>query len=149
MPRLSPAPVTVTETQQNDLHGLIRKQTSPQHHVMRARIILMAAEGSGVHETMRRLDIGRSTVQSWRRRWQESPSGDALVRLKDRPRSGAPATYTPEQICSIIALACERPQDGGHPMTHWTQQALADEAMQRGITDYVSQRSVGRFLKGE
>ncbi|MCZ6803163.1 MAG: helix-turn-helix domain-containing protein [Proteobacteria bacterium] len=148
MPRLSAESVITTATQRDELHALVRKQTSPQHYVTHARIILLAAEGVGVHETMRRLGLGRSTVQYWRKRWQESKSVDALARLKDRPRSGAPAIYTPEQICSIIALACEQPQDCGRPITHWTQQEFADEAIQRGIAEYVSQRSVGRFLKG-
>ena len=45
------------------------------------------------------------------------------------------------------ALACELPADSGLPMSHWTQQGLADEAMRRGIVGEISQRSVGRFLK--
>lgn len=46
-----------------------------------------------------------------------------------------------------MAMACERPEDSQRSITHWTQQELADEAIKRGIVDYVSQRSVGRFLK--
>jgi hypothetical protein len=46
-----------------------------------------------------------------------------------------------------VALACEAPEDSDLPISHWTQQALADEAMRRGIVEEISQRSVGRFLK--
>jgi transposase len=67
--------------------------------------------------------------------------------LSDAPRSGAPSKITAEQICAIVALACERPSESDRPVTHWTQQELADEAMKRGIVKEVSQRSVGRFLK--
>ncbi len=67
--------------------------------------------------------------------------------MADKPRSGAPATITAEQICAIIALACELPSDSGHPITHWSQQAVADEAVRRGIIETISQRSVGRFFK--
>ena len=69
------------------------------------------------------------------------------ARLSDAPRTGSPATYTPEQICAIVALACEAPEASGRPTTHWTQQELADQAMQRGIAEFVSQRVVGHFLK--
>jgi putative transposase len=101
----------------------------------------------GIHETMRHLNIGRTTVQSWRRRWLQSNEPDALARLQDAPRSGTPATYTPEQICAIVAIACERPEGSARPITHWTQQEIADEAIKREVVEYVSQRSVGRFLK--
>ncbi|MBV9603236.1 MAG: helix-turn-helix domain-containing protein [Chloroflexi bacterium] len=34
-------------------------------------------------------------------------------RLADAPKPGAPPKFTPEQICQIIALACEKPADCG------------------------------------
>jgi hypothetical protein len=55
--------------------------------------------------------------------------------------------YTPEQICAIVAIACERPEQSGRPITHWTQQEIADEAIKRGIVESLSQRAVGHFLK--
>ena len=115
--------------------------------VLRSRIILLAGEGTNVHETTRRLGIGRTTVQNWRKRWLQGSEPSVLERLQDAPRSGAPAVYTPEQICAIVAIACERPAESQRPITHWTQQEIADEAMKRGLVEYVSQRSVGRFLK--
>ena len=66
--------------------------------------------------------------------------------LVDEPRSGKPATFTPEQICSIVALACEDPRQSGRPVTHWSTTELADEAIKRGIVEEISARSVGRFL---
>jgi transposase len=82
-------------------------------------------------------------------RWLSSAgsSASATERLSDAPRSGAPPEITAEQICAIVALACERPPESDRPVTHWTQQDLADEAMRRGIFKQVSQSSVGRFLK--
>jgi putative transposase len=66
--------------------------------------------------------------------------------LADEPRPGTPAIFTPEQICRIVALACEDPRDCGRPVTHWTPPELADEAVKRGIVQSISPRSVGRFL---
>lgn len=147
MPRLSPAPIEVSEEQRQELRAIVRKRTNPQQLVTRARIILLANEQVGVHETARCLAVGRTTVQGWQRRWRDAEQGTVRDWLADAPRCGAPPTYTPEQICAIVAIACERPEDSARPITHWTQQEIAAEAMKRGIVDDVSQRSVGRFLK--
>ncbi len=69
------------------------------------------------------------------------------MRLADAPRSGAPAHFTAEQVCAIIALACEPPSACGRPITHWSQNELAREAVKRGLAGSISQRSVGRMLK--
>jgi putative transposase len=67
--------------------------------------------------------------------------------LADAPRSGAPAVFTPEQICSIVAMTCEKPSDSERPISQWSQREIADEAVRRGLVRNISQRSVGRFLK--
>jgi hypothetical protein len=115
--------------------------------VTRARIILLGAAGVGVRETAeqtgpraRHRPALAGTVASQR--------GPAVPRAPgDLPRPGTPPTFTPEQICAIIALACEAPGDSGLPITHWTHAALAAEAMQRGIVAEISAHSIGRFLR--
>ena len=67
--------------------------------------------------------------------------------LADAPRPGSPALFSPEQIIDIIAVACEDPQDSGHPLSHWTPSALAREVIHRQIVASISSRQVGRFLK--
>lgn len=142
------APIpALDDDQRKELETIVRKRTSPQHLVERARIILLAAEGRGIAETARQLRLTENTVHKWRKRWTNWPAAAVAERLADAPRSGAPARITPEQICRIIALACEPPSKYDRPITHWTQQELADEAVKQGIVDAVSQRSVGRFLK--
>jgi putative transposase len=147
MPLLRAAPVPVTDRERQQLEALVRQQTCPQQLAVRARIILLAGRRAGVRPTADELDIGRSTVQAWRRRWLENAGASVAERLSDASRPGTPATFTPEQVCGIIALACEAPQDSGRPITHWTQQEIADEAVKRGIVAGISSRSVGRFLK--
>ena len=146
MPLLRPAPVLVTDRERQQLESLERQATCPQQLAMRVRIILLAGQGVGVRPTAIQLGIGRSTVQGWRRRWTENPEASVAERLSDVPRSGTPATFTAEQICVIVALACEAPQDSGRAITHWTQWEIADEAMKRGIVESISSRSIGRFL---
>jgi putative transposase len=71
---------------------------------------LLASDGWGVSQTAEELGIWRKTAGHWRRRWvRAETSAGAAERLSDAPRCGAPATFTPEQICQIMALACEDP----------------------------------------
>jgi putative transposase len=109
------------------------------------------------------MGMTRNTVIKWRGRWQDNQDRvDALedaevsekdVReaveniLADAPRSGAPPTFTAEQVVQIVAIACEDPARSGRPVTHWTPEEVADEAIQRGVVESISPRQVGRFLK--
>jgi len=114
---------------------------------LRARIVLLASEGVGIQPSATRLGIARTTVRNWRRRWLASTGNRVAERLADAPRPGTPATYSAEDACAIIALACEDPCNSGWAITHWTQRELAAEAIKRGIVPAISQRSVGRILK--
>lgn len=129
MPYLSASKIVVSAEHRERLEHLMRKHTSPQHQVMRAKIILWAAEDRGVRETARALGVTRPMVQHWRGRWLSAPERASVSeRLADAPRSGAPATFTPENIGAIVALARELPAASGPAFTHWTAQALAEEA---------------------
>jgi putative transposase len=142
-------PVTVSPEQREALEQLVRSHSTPQQLAIRARLILCAADGVGVRESARELDVWPKTVRYWRRRWRrQAADGQSVAeRLTDAPRSGAPATYTPEQICAVIAMTCEKPSESERPISHWSQREIADEAMRRGLVPSISQRSVGRFLK--
>ena len=68
--------------------------------------------------------------------------------LADRPRSGSPGKFSAEQLCQIIAVACQPPAESGRPVSHWTAQELADEVVKQEIVESISPRHIGRFLKG-
>ncbi|MCP4306636.1 MAG: helix-turn-helix domain-containing protein [bacterium] len=148
MPR-GPGAIDLSPEERKALERLVRCASTPQALARRARMILLADDGVGVCETASLLGVWRKTVSQWRARWLFSAGSPGLIaeRLNDAPRSGAPAKITAEQICAIVALACEPPSKSGLPVTHWSQQGLADEAIKRGIVSQISQRSVGRFLK--
>ena len=148
MPLLAAGAVTVLAHQREALEQLVRTHSTPQQLALRARIILHAVVGVGVRESARELGVWPKTVRYWRKRWREAPDGQSVPeRLCDAPRAGAPATYTPEQICAVIAMTCEKPSESERPISHWSQREIADEAMRRGLVPSISQRSVGRFLK--
>jgi len=124
--------------------------------------VLAAADGGNNDQIARQYGLDRETVQTWRTRWLAAGArlaaaeadGDAAaaltkqihVVLADAPRAGAPPTFSAEQICQILALACEPPAESGRPVTHWTPAELAAEAVHRGIVSRISARTVGRFL---
>ena len=148
MPLLAPDPVTVLPDQREALDQLVRTHSTPQQLALRARIILQASEGVGVRKSARELGVWPKTVRYWRKRWGEAADKQSVAeRLTDAPRSGAPATYTPEQICAVVAMTCEKPSESERPISHWSQREIADEAIRRGLVPSISQRSVGRFLK--
>lgn len=158
-----PPPVDLTAKQQAVLERLVRRQSSAQRLVRRVRIILEAAGGANNEEVARRLGIKRDAVRRWRGRWLEASTSlkaaegeghdeqDLAILIEDiladKPRPGTPATFTPEQVALIIALACEAPADCGRSVSHWTPRELAEEAVKRGIVESISIRSVGRFLQ--
>src|SRR6202051_3068187 len=148
MALLAAEPVTVLSEQREVLEQLVRTHSTPQQLAVRARIMLFAADGVGVRESAQRLEVWPRTVRRWRKRWRQAADGASVPeRLADAPRPGAPGTYTPEQICAIVAMTCEKPAPSDRPISHWSQREIADEAMRRGLVPHVSQRSVGRFLK--
>ncbi len=142
------ASLELTTQQRQELSSLERAHATPQKLAERARIILLAADGVSVSETARRLGIWRKTASTWRGRWREADAGKTMAeRLSDAPRSGAPGKFTPEQVCAIIALACEAPEDSDLPLSHWSQGEVARQAVKRGIVSSISHGSVGRFFK--
>ena len=150
MPLLAADPVIVEPAQREALEALVRAHSTSQQLALRARMILQAADAVGVRESARELDVWPKTVRYWRGRWRQAPPAQSVPeRLADAPRSGAPATYTPEQICAVIAMTCEKPSESERPISHWSQREIADEAIRRGLVSNISQRSVGRFLKKE
>src|SRR5258708_9605163 len=109
LPRLD-----LTLDERRDLTALVRRHTAPQQLVLRARIILLAADGLNNSQIARTLGLEADTVRLWRQRWQhwqDVALADRSVaeRLTDAPRSGCPARGAPEQGCPTLAPAGQPP----------------------------------------
>ena len=148
MPRLSAAPITLTPEQEADLRGLADAQDAAQAGGAGRDDPALNGGDRGARDRPQ-LGVWPKTVRHWRSRWLSGQAEAApSARLADQPRSGAPATFAPEQVCAIVALACEPPEKSSElPLSHWSQSELAREAVRRGIVDSISHGSVGRFLK--
>lgn len=160
-----PPPATIElSTRQRALLGQLRqRQTAPQRLVRRVLILLSLADNPCLQVTARDLGLNRISVRLWRDRWLDAAEDLAQAEkdnlpdpqflgliaeiLDDAPRPGGPATFSPEQIVQIVAVACEPPEKSGRPISHWTHRELADEVKRRRIVKDIAPRTVGRFLK--
>jgi putative transposase len=141
---------------------MVHSRRRPHDEVQRATIILQSADGARTRHVAEALRVSDPTVRLWRMRWAHAApqlaaaaveADEETLRsllqqvLRDASRRGRPATFTSEQLCQIVAVACEAPEASGRPVPHWTPRELADEVITRGIVPTISPRSIGRFLK--
>ena len=91
MPQQSPYVIVLSRVERHELESVARKYTSPYREVIRAKIILYAAEGLSNDVIAARLDTPRQIVSKWRKRFHDS----RLVGLEEHARGGAPARFSP------------------------------------------------------
>lgn len=91
MPRKSPFIVLLTSDEKKHLQAIARRYTSQYRDVMRAKIVLLAAEGLSNKDIGQRLDLPRQIVSKWRKRFFER----RLAGLQERPRRGRPSVFSP------------------------------------------------------
>ena len=86
MPRKSPFQVKLSKEERKLLEHRSRKYSLPYFQVVRAQMILLAAEGLSNDQIAERLNTLREVVSRWRKRFvlQRLPG------LEERPRSGRP-----------------------------------------------------------
>lgn len=144
--------VNLSEAEREGLAKLIKRHQVGQQIALRARIVLAAADGQSNQAIATRYKVTLDTVRLWRNRWIQLQD-IALVelsieeRLQDAPRPGKPAQITADQRCQIEALACEKPEKHGRPITNWTAREVADELKKRKIVKNISPRHAARLLK--
>ena len=153
MPGPQPPAIKPTDDERHALEKLAKAHSTEQQIALRARMILAAGDGLNNAQLARNLHVSIDTARQWRGRWlslQPLPLSELSVaeRLQDLPRPGAPSRISADQICQIVALACEPPEQSGRPITHWTSREIADEIMKRGLVEHISPRHAARLLKG-
>ena len=91
MPRKSPYEIVLSSAEEQELTRLAAKYTLPYFQVLRAKMILLAAQALSNDEIAVRLGSRREVVSMWRKRFFE----DRLAGLEERPRPGRPRTFSP------------------------------------------------------
>lgn len=155
--------IILTEKQRNILEELVISRTARADHVKRASIILKSASGMSNQAISKSISLSRNQVSLWRNRWAAHEEELLLVEketerpidykrhiealLSDAPRPGGPTKFSAEQLCQIYAVATEKPEESGLPLSHWSLSSLADELAKRGIVDSISTSQLSVFLK--
>jgi transposase len=91
MPRKSPYKIFLNHKEEGHLEALARTYTSSYCDVMRAKVVLLAAQGLSNKEIGQRLQLPRQIVSKWRKRFFE----ERLAGLQERPRRGRPRGFSP------------------------------------------------------
>lgn len=116
------------------LEARVRAPTSEQRDVVRARIVLLAAEGGSTRSIALAVGVMPFTVSTWRGRYAR----EGLSGLSDRPRPGPTPKYGAQTGRRILAVL-ERPAPAG--FARWTGGLIAAE-----LGD-VHEQQVWRFLR--
>jgi transposase len=87
--------------------------------VERARIVLACLQGKEIQQVAREIGTSIPTVSKWRRRFAQ----DGVSGLRDRARSGKPATYDSTFRDRVLALLEQAPPAG---LAHWDGRAVAE-----------------------
>ena len=93
MPRHSPYRIDLSDQERDVLEVLARSYTLPYWQVVRAQLVLLAAQGLRNDQIAARLSCRREVVSQWRKRFFER----RLAGLEDRPRRGRPPSFSPSR----------------------------------------------------
>ena len=91
MPRKSPFSIVLSDDEKLHLQKIAGHYTSPYCRVVRAKVVLLAAQGLENREIGQRLDLPRQIVSKWRKRFFRK----RLAGLDDEPRRGRPRVFSP------------------------------------------------------
>jgi hypothetical protein len=91
IPRKSPYIIELSSHEKKSLQKMAQKYTLPYYKVVRAKAIILAADGLENKQIGEQLDLPREIVSKWRKRFFE----ERLDGLQDRPRPGRPSCFPP------------------------------------------------------
>jgi len=143
MPVASMDVIALNDADREHLRRLTRAGTTAQRVVIRAKIVLLAADAESNRAIADRLRVAVDTVRKWRHRWFCRPGVGALG---DAKRSGRPRLFTAMQVAQVKALACQPPEASDAPLSRWSCPELARQAVADGICRTVSAASIARWL---
>ena len=117
--RLAAQALSITTRERSELETLAQAHSTPRQWALRARIVLLAAEGVSNSEIARRLEVSRPTVIEWRRRF-DSERLDGLTWV--RPGRGRKPSIDAQKVSQIVhATQHSKPANA----THWSCRLMA------------------------
>ncbi len=145
MSRRSPFVVRLSSEDRAVLEERAASRSASHATVVRARIVLLAADGLQNVDIAARVGVCVDVTSRWRKRFCEEGIGG----LVDRPRSGRPRRFGSEIVAGIKALACEPPEQRQVPLSRWSSAELAGQAVREGLVSAISSSTVRRWLHAD
>ncbi len=134
--------MVLSESERSRLEASLRRTSAPFREVLRARIALLAAEGTSNHEIARTLGCALQTVKTWRKRFVR----DRLAALADRPRSGRPRQFPARTLATLKAIACELPAERGLPLSRFSLSEIHSVLRKERLRPLPSRTTLWRVL---
>jgi transposase len=119
MPRIAP-PIDLTEPQRQELQRIVRATTTPHVEILRARIVLLAAQGHPSDEIAHTLGVSEQMVCKWRSRFSKA----GMAGLNESPKSGRPTRLPPEKVHKVLTEVTRPPKN----RTRWSVRSMARHA---------------------
>ena len=132
MSRSSPYVITLADADRGVLEERARSYAAPHGEVVRAKIVLLAADGERNAVIARRLGVHVGVASKWRKRFAEQGLGG----LADRKRAGRPRVFPAAVVAEVKAMACEPPAAREVPLSRWSSAELAGQAVAEGLVEY-------------
>jgi transposase len=145
MSRVAAVSIVLSPLERRVLCGRAHRARGEQRDVLRAKIVLAAADGLANAVIARRLGITQDTVRRWRGRF----AAEGMAGLNDRARSGRPRVFADVAAAEVKAMACGLPAETGVPLARWSSSELASEVVSRGLVPAVSASTVRRWLRAD
>ncbi len=137
--------LSLTDQQREHLDNLIRNGNAPARVQTRARILLHTDRSQGDecpdHQVAQAVRVNPATVVRTRKAFLDEGRDAALY---DKPWPGAPPKITGDIEAKLVTLACSDPPTG---RGRWTLRLLADQMVELGYLESISNQAIGQRLK--
>jgi hypothetical protein len=142
MPRTSPNTILLSDSERTQLEATARRYTAPYFEVIRAKLILLAADGLENEVIAQRLDLPGRSSASGENGSTPSVLRDPWINLA----ADGPLVFPPHVVVQVKAMACELTARQNVPLSRFSAEELAREAVLRGLVASISDTTVWRWL---
>jgi transposase len=133
--------VRLSEEERQELQRMLRRGKHAARKLRRVHILLLADEGKKQDAIQAQLKVSNGMICSIKKRYCTEGLSAAL---EERARPGAKSKLDANGEAYLIALACSDAPEGRES---WTMQLLAEQLVEMGIVDEISDETVRTTLK--
>jgi transposase len=133
-------PVRLLDYERARLEATVRASTAEQRAVLRAKVVLLAAQGRNNCEIADELRVDLKTVRKWRSRF----AAERLGGLYDLARAGRPAKFeASHRLEAIAAMLTAAPET----YARWTLDLAVEAIIDGKILPSISRETLSRWLR--